>query len=190
MLLTPTASLKLSYGSNYHFQHLLTNPSVGLPTDLWMPSDAYFKPQYADQFAAGYYKTIRNDSYEGSIEAYYRKSHNIIDFKDNAEVFLNEKIETQILSGDQKGYGLEFMLKKNSGASTGWISYTWSKALRRINGVNNNEWYPPSYDHRHNISVVYSQAINKRLSLSVNWIYRSGGRTTIPIGTYYFSGNR
>jgi hypothetical protein len=71
MLLSPTASLKFSYGRNYQFQHLLTNSSVGLPTDLWMPSDPYFKPQYADQFAAGYYKTIQNDSYEGSIEAYY-----------------------------------------------------------------------------------------------------------------------
>lgn len=190
MLLTPTASLKFSYGRNYQFQHLLTNSSVGLPTDLWMPSDTYFKPQYADQFAAGYYKTMLNDSYEGSIEGYYRKSYNIIDFKDNAEVFLNDKIETQVLTGEQKGYGLEFMLKKNSGASTGWISYTWSKALRRINGVNNNEWYPPSYDHRHNISVVYSQAISERLSLSVNWIYRSGGRTTIPVGTYIFYNTR
>lgn len=190
VLLAPTASLKFSYGRNYQFQHLLTSSSVGLPTDLWIPSDVYFKPQYADQYAVGFYKTILNDSYEGSIEGYYRKSYNIIDFKDNAEVFLNDKIETQVLSGRQKGYGLEFMLKKNSGASTGWISYTWSKALRRINGVNKNEWYPPSYDHRHNISVVYSQAINKRLSLSANWIYRSGGRTTIPIGTYIFFGSR
>ena len=190
ILLSPTASLKFSYGRNYQFQHLLTNSSVGLPTDLWMPSDNYFKPQYADQFAAGFYKTILNDSYEGSIEAFYRKSHNIIDFKDNAEVFLNDKIETQILTGQAKGYGLEFLLKKNSGASTGWISYTWSKSLRFINGVNNNEWYPPTYDHRHNISVVYSHTINKRVSLSVNWIYRSGSRTTIPVGTYIFYGNR
>ncbi len=187
VLLSPTASLKFSYGRNYQFQHLLTNSSVGLPTDLWMPSDPYFKPQYADQYAAGFYKTILNDSYEGSIEGYYRKSYNITDFKDNAEVFLNDKIETQVLTGGQKGYGLEFMLKKNSGASTGWISYTWSKALRRIYGVNNNEWYPPTYDHRHNISFVYSYAINKRASVSVNWIYRSGGRTTIPLGTYIFN---
>ena len=190
MLLSSTASLKFSYGRNYQFQHLLTNSSVGLPTDLWMPSDSYFKPQYADQFAAGFYKTILNDSYEGSIEGYYRRSYNIIDFKDNAEVFLNDKIETQVLTGQQKGYGLECMLKKNSGASTGWISYTWSKALRRINGVNNNEWYPPTYDHRHNISFVYSYSISKRAGVSVNWVYRSGGRTTIPVGTYIFYGTR
>jgi hypothetical protein len=190
VLLSPTASIKFSYGRNYQYQHLLTNSSVGLPTDVWMPSDSYFKPQYVDQFAAGLYKTILNDSYEGSIEGYYRKSYNIIDFKDNAELFLNDKIETQILTGEQKGYGLEFMLKKNSGASTGWISYTWSRALRQINGVNNNEWYPPTYDHRHNISFVYSYSINKRTSVSVNWVYRSGGRTTIPLGTYTFYSTR
>jgi len=190
VLLSPTASLKFSYGRNYQFQHLLTNSSVGLPTDLWLPSDTYFKPQYADQFAAGFYKTIGNDSYEGSVEGFYRKSYNIIDFKDNAEIFLNDKVETQILTGQGKAYGIESMIKKNIGASTGWISYTWSKSLRRINGVNNNEWYPASYDHRHNISVVYAYTVSKRLSVSASWIYRSGGYTTIPVGSYIFYGTR
>lgn len=190
ILLSPTASLKFSYSRNYQFQHLLTNSSVGLPTDMWLPSDSYFKPQYADQFAAGIYKTILNNSYEGSMEGYFSKSYNIIDFKDNAEVFLNDKIETQILTGEGKGYGLEFLLKKNSGVSTGWISYTWSKSLRRINGVNNNEWYPPTFDHRHSISVVYAHTISERVNLSLNWVYRSGSRTTIPIGTYIFYGSR
>ncbi len=190
ILISPTAALKFSYNRNYQFQHLLTNSSVGLPTDMWLPSGAYFRPQYADQFAAGFYKTILNDSYEGSIEGFYKKMHNIIDFKDNAEVFLNDRIETQILTGEGKGYGLEFLLKKNSGLSTGWISYTWSKALRRINGVNNNEWYPPTYDHRHNISVVYSLTISERTNVSLNWVYRSGSRSTIPVGTYIFYGSR
>jgi hypothetical protein len=190
VLLAPTAALKFSYSRNYQFQHLLTNSSVGLPTDMWLPSDAYFKPQYADQYAAGLYKTFLNGSCEGSIEGFYKTMYNIIDFKDNAEVFLNDKIETQILTGQGKGYGLECMLKKNSGVSTGWISYTWSKALRRINGINNNEWYPPTYDHRHNISVVYSHTISKRVHLSLNWTYRSGSRTTIPVGTYIFYGSR
>lgn len=190
ILLFPTALLKFSYSRNYQFQHLLSNSSVGLPTDMWLPSDTYFKPQYADQFAAGIYKTILKNSYEGSMEGFFSKSYNIIDFKDNAEVFLNNKIETQILAGQGKGYGLEFMLKKNSGVSTGWISYTWSKSLRRINGINNNEWYPPTYDHRHNLSVVYSHTISERVNLSVNWVYRSGSHTTIPVGTYIFYGSR
>jgi len=190
VLVSPGASLKLSYARNYQFQHLLTNSSVGLPTDLWLPSDTYFKPQYADQFAAGFYKSILNDSYEGSVEGFFRKSYNIIDFKDNAAIFLNDKIETQILTGQGKGYGVEAMIKKNSGASTGWISYTWSKSLRRINGVNNNEWYSATYDHRHNISIVYAYTVSKRLSLSASWVYRSGGYTTIPIGSYIFYGTR
>jgi hypothetical protein len=107
-----------------------------------------------------------------------------------AEIFLNEKIETQVLTGRGKGYGLEWLLKKNKGRSTGWISYTWSKALRQINGVNNNEWYPPTYDRRHNFSLVYNFQLNEKLSLSANWIYRSGGHTTVPIGTYTFDNSR
>ncbi|HEX6430702.1 MAG TPA: TonB-dependent receptor, partial [Niastella sp.] len=107
LLTSPTSSLKISYGRNYQFQHLLTNSAVGLPTDIWMPSDAYFKPQYADQFSAGVYKTFSGDTYEASLEGYYSKSYNIIDFRDNAEIFLNEKIETQVLTGRGKGYGLE-----------------------------------------------------------------------------------
>ncbi|MBN9380604.1 MAG: TonB-dependent receptor [Chitinophagaceae bacterium] len=190
VLLSNTVSLKASYGRNYQFLHLLTNSSVGLPTDIWLPSDTYFKPQYSDQFAAGGYKSFLNGAYEASLELYYRKSYNIIDFRDNAEVFLNDKIETQVLTGQGKGYGMEFLLKKTRGATNGWISYTYSKALRRIDGVNNNEWYPPSYDHRHNFSLVFNHAISQRLSVSANWVFRSGGYTTVPEGSYIFNGNR
>jgi hypothetical protein len=186
LLFSNTASVKISYARNYQFQHLLTNSSVGLPTDLWMPSDSYFKPQYADQLAAGIYKTFANEMIEASVEAWYRKSHNVLDFKDNADVFMNNKIETQVLTGQAKGYGVEWLLKKNKGWWNGWVSYTWSKSLRQIDGINNNEWYPPSYDHRHNVSIVYNCAITKRLSFSTNWIYRSGGRTTVPEGSYLF----
>ena len=112
-LTSATSSIKVAYGRNYQFQHLLTNSSVGLPTDIWMPSDMYFKPQYADQFSAGLFKTFPGDTYEASLEGYYSRSFNIIDFKNNAEIFLNEKIETQVLTGQGKGYGLELLLKKN-----------------------------------------------------------------------------
>lgn len=190
VLLSNTASLKASYGRNYQFQHLLTNSSVGLPTDIWIPSDVYFKPQYSDQLAAGGYKSFLGGAYEASLELYYRRSYNIIDFKDNAEIFLNDKIETQVFTGQGKGYGLEFLLKKTSGATNGWISYTYSKALRRIEGVNDNEWYPPSYDHRHNFSLVFNHSISQRLSIAANWVFRSGGYTTVPEGSYIFNGNR
>lgn len=190
VLLSNTASVKVSYGRTWQFQHLLTNSSIGLPTDLWLPADAHLKPQYSDQFATGIYKTLGNETYEASMELYYRKSYNILDFRDNAALFMNDKIETQVLTGEARAYGMEWLLKKNKGAATGWISYTWSKALRRIAGVNNNEWYPPTYDHRHNISIVYNHTLHKRWSVSANWVFRSGGRTTIPIGSYVFNGYR
>jgi hypothetical protein len=190
ILLNPVTSFKIAWGRNYQFQHLLTNSSVGLPTDMWMPSDTYFKPQHSDHFTAGLYRVFAEGKYEASVEAYYQHSENIIDFRDNAEVFLNDKIETQVLPGQAKGYGIEFLLKKNNGLSTGWISYTWSKALRQVPGVNNNEWYPPTYDRRHNFSFVFNRTISKRLSASVNWVFRSGGKTTLPLGTYIFHGYR
>jgi hypothetical protein len=189
-LLSPAVSLKVAYGRNYQFQHLLTNSSVGLPTDLWMPSDTYFKPQYADHFSAGLYKTFPGETWEASMEAYYRKSYNVIDYRDNAELFLNDKVETQVLTGKAMGYGLELLIKKSKGVSNGWISYTWSKASRQINGVNNNEWYPASYDRRHNFSLVYNQTLSKRIQLSANWVFRSGNRATLPLGTYAFNGMR
>ena len=187
---SPRVALKLSAGRNYQFQHLLTSSTIGLPTDIWLPSDSYFKPQYADQFAAGIYQTIGNETYETSVEGYFRQSYNIIDFKDNADIFLNNKIETQVLTGRGKGYGLELLLKKNKGNGKGWISYTWSKALRQINGINNGLWYPPAYDHRHNLSLVYNYTINRRWSVAANWVYRSGGHTTMPVGSYFFNGFR
>lgn len=190
ILLNPVTSLKFAYGRNYQFQHLLSNSSVGLPTDMWMPSDSYFKPQYSDHYSAGIYKTFPDNRYEASLEGYYRLSNNIIDFKDNAELFLNDKIETQVLTGEAQGYGIELLVKKNKGPWTGWISYTWSKASRRINGINDNEWYPATYDRRHNFSVVYNRTLTDRLSVSGIWVYRSGGHTTFPIGTYAFYGNR
>ncbi len=190
ILLNQATSLKIAYGRNYQFQHLLSNSSVGLPTDMWMPSDPYFKPQYSDHYSAGVYKTFRGNMYEASLEGYYRQSHHIIDFKDNAELFLNDKIETQVLPGEARGYGIELLVKKNKGPWTGWVSYTWSKASRRIAGINDNEWYPATYDRRHNFSVVYNWTITDRLSVSGIWVYRSGGHITFPLGTYAFYGNR
>jgi len=189
-LLSTAVSLKLAYGRNYQFQHLLTNSSVGLPTDLWMPSNTFFKPQYSDHFAAGVFNTFPGETWETSMELYYRKSYNVIDYRDNADLFLNDKIETQVLTGQAKGYGVELLIKKNKGVSKGWISYTWSKASRQIDGVNNNEWYPASYDRRHNLSIVYNHSLSKRWSFAANWVFRSGNRATIPLGTYVFGGVR
>ncbi|WP_315816958.1 TonB-dependent receptor [Paraflavitalea speifideaquila] len=114
-LLSADLSLKLAYGRNYQFQHLLTNTSVGLPTDLWMPSNTHFKPQYSDHFSAGVFKTFPDASWEASMELYYRQSQNVIDYRDNAELFLNDKVETQVLTGQAKGYGVEVLVKKIKG---------------------------------------------------------------------------
>jgi hypothetical protein len=188
LMLNTATSLKLGYGRNYQFQHLLSNSTIGLPTDLWMPSDNWFKPQYSDHFSAGIYRDLAGEMFEISWEVYYQRSRNVIDFRDNAEIFLNDKVETQVLPGQARGYGIELLLKKNRGNSTGWISYTLAKAVRKVPGVNNDEWYSAAYDRRHNLSIVYNRTISKRLSISGNWVFRSGGRTTLPLGSFVYNG--
>lgn len=189
-LLGGTTSLKLSYRKTYQFQHLLSNSSVGLPTDIWLPAGPNAAPQHANQFAAGLYKTMPGGKIEMSAEVFFKQMENTIDFKDNATLFLNKQIETELLKGKAKAYGIEFMVKKDKGTLNGWISYTWSKALRKIDGVNGNEWYPPVYDHRHNLSVVVNQQLGKRLQLAANLVFRTGGVATMPEGSYYFNNAR
>ncbi len=181
-------SLKFSYSRTKQYLLLMSNSSVGLPTDVWLPANKYIKPMTSDQFALGYFNSIWNNSLETSIELYYREIQNVIDFKDNANLFLNNQIETQIRSGNRNAYGMEFMVQKNNGKLTGWLSYTLSKALQKIEDVNNNSWYHPTFDKLHNISLVASYQISKRWHISTTFKYSSGGYATVPKETYYFNG--
>jgi hypothetical protein len=181
-------SLKFSYSRTKQYLLLMSNSAVGLPTDIWLPANQYIEPLTSDQISFGYFNSIWNNSLETSMELYYREIQNVIDFKDNADLFLNDQIETQIRSGKRKAYGMEFMLKKNSGKLTGWLSYTLSKATQKIEGLNNNNWYHPKFDKLHNLSLVASYNISKRWQISATFKYSSGGYTTVPTEAYYFNG--
>jgi hypothetical protein len=182
------SSIKLSYAYTLQFQHLIGNSSVGFPSDVWVPSSTYIKPQSADQFAVGYYQIFDEHKYEFSVETFYREMHNIIDYRDNADLFLNPHIETQVLSGRGKSYGLEAYVEKRSGRLNGWMSYTLSKTTKQIDGINNNDAYPATYDKRHSLAVVLSYTLSPRWSVSSIFKLSSGGWITVPAGTFNFSG--
>ena len=168
------------------YLQLASNSSGGNPLDIWFPSSPNVKPQAAHQWSAGYFRNIEKHRIETSVEVFYKKMFNQVDFKDYAELMLNDKMEGELRFGEAQAYGIEFLARKNTGKLTGWVSYTLSRSERTIKGINNDKKYLSNFDRPHNLSVVLTYSISKRLSMSANWIYISGVPATLPIGRYYF----
>lgn len=187
-LINQNNSLKLAYGFTTQFLHLLSNSSLGLPTDVWMPPNRYIKPQSSNQIITGF-NHLFGTKFKFTTELYYKTLYNIIDYKDNADLFMNRYIETQVLRGDGFAYGSEFMLEKNLGSLTGWLAYTYSKTQYKIDGVNENAYFSPRWDIRHNLSVTGSYLLNSKWSVSSTFKYTSGGYVTIPEGSFAYSGS-
>jgi outer membrane cobalamin receptor len=154
--------------------------------DIWVPSSPNIDPQTADQFAIGYFRNFYEDALETSIEAYYKNMDNQIDFRDHAELLLNPEIEGEFRTGYAWSYGLEFLIRKQTGKFTGWISYTLSKAERKIPEINQGKVYPASYDKPHNIAIVASYDFSERLNAAANWVYSTGNPVTFPVGRYEY----
>ncbi len=187
-LLNETSSVKASYNRMAQYLHLLSNSTSGQPTDTWMSSTNNIKPQVVTQYSLGFFKNFKNNTYEFSIESYYKEMDNVIDYEDGTDIMLNKNIEASILSGIGRSYGLEFYLKKKYGKFTGWISYTLARTEKKIDGINNNDWYLAKYDKTHDLSIVGTYSLNKRLSLSASWIYYTGNAVTFPSGKYEYDG--
>lgn len=184
-LITDDLSLKASYSSMTQFMHLLSNAGIGLPTDLWVSSTARIKPQQANQLAVGLAKTYKLN-YEISLEGYYKKMSNLIEYKDGAS-FINVEGDWQdkvVTNGQGKSYGVELLLQKKTGIITGWLGYTLSKTTRQFDELNFGKEYPYKYDRRHDISLAVTHAWNKRRDFSLVWVYGSGNSITLPITTY------
>ena len=182
--LNPISSLKASYTRNTQNLHLIYNSVSSSPTDKWVASTNIIKPEIADQVAIGYYRDLKDRKYEINVEAYYKTMQNQIDYRDGAEVFTNEAIETQLLYGKGRAYGIEWLFRKKTGRLTGWISYTLSKTERKIDGINNNQWYNARQDRTHDIAIVAMYQLNEKWTLSANWIFYTGDAVTYPSGKY------
>ena len=183
------SSVKASYNRMVQNLHLISNTNSPTPLDIWLPSNKYIQPLIVNQTAVGYFRNFHKNTYETSLEFYYKDMQNVLDFKDGAELFLNEDLETELLTGSGTAYGMELMIKKMTGQFTGWISYTLSKSMREIAGINNGNPYPSTYDRTHDLSLVTNYDINKRISLSANWIFSTGNPVTYPIAKYEVQGN-
>ena len=179
-----TSSLKISYTRNTQNLHLVSNSTSSSPTDKWVASSNIIKPEIADQVAIGYYKNLAGARYELTLESYYKNLQHQIDYRNGAQLFTNEAIETQLLFGRGRAYGMEFMLRKRAGRLSGWISYTLSKTERKIEGINNGKWYNARQDRPHDIAIVAMYQLNPKWTLSANWVYYTGEAITYPTGKY------
>jgi len=183
--LNPTSSVKASYVRNVQNLHLISNSTSSSPTDKWLASTNIIKPEVSDQFSVGYYKNLFDDNYELTVETYYKNLKNQIDYRDGADLYSQgDAIEAQLLFGQGRAYGVEWLLKKVSGRFTGWLSYTLSKTERQIDGINNNKWYNARQDRTHDIAIVASYQLNPKWTLSANWVYYTGDAVTFPAGKY------
>ncbi|KAA5537401.1 TonB-dependent receptor [Taibaiella lutea] len=188
-MLNTVSSLKASYARNTQNLHLISNSTSSSPTDKWLASTNLIKPEISDQVSLGYYRDFANDKYELTVETYYKTMQNQIDYRDGANVYLNSNaIESQLLFGKGRAYGLEFLLKKKVGRLSGWISYTLSKTERQIDGINNNQWYNARQDRTHDFAIVASYELSRKWTLSANWVYYTGDAITFPAGKYQVDG--
>lgn len=188
----PRAELSYTPGQNHRFTlsytqaaqsiHRLSTSSVGLPSDMWMPANALLQPAVMRQAAVGYEWNFAQRNYTLSVEAYVRRTRHAVDYKENADIFQNEQIESEVETGSAKGCGVELYLSKNQGALTGWLSYTLSRTRNDIGG----EEYRPAYDRPHNLRLFADWKMNRHWSFSSTFSYTSGMSLTLPVGKYHF----
>ncbi len=183
------ASINANYNHNVqHLQMLSNSTSPFTSLEVWVPSGPNIKPQQADQFSLGFFSKIFQKQFDVSVEAYYKRLYNQIEYKDHANLLINQLIEGELRFGDGWSYGLETMLRKSKGKLTGWISYTYSRSMKQIVGINNGEAFPAAYDRPHNTGITLCYAPGKRWNFSSHWMYLTGSPFTSPTGFYYVNG--
>ncbi len=191
--LTPTSSLKASYARTRQYLLLATRTNAPTPLDVWEPVGPHVKPQHADQVALGYASTLRDGGYELSVETYFKRSYNVLDFVDGSDVILNPRIETAMLQGVGRAYGLELFLRKQVGELTGWVSYTLSRAEQRFRaapgaGINDGDWFRSPTDKAHDLSIVGVRPLGRRWTLGGTFTAASGLPVTYPASRYELDG--
>ena len=182
--LNEVTSIKASYNRNVQNLHLITNATTNSPTDVWLPSSNNIKPEIADQFAVGFYKNSKNGMYEFNTEVYYKALQNQIDYKNAAVTLGNDNVESELLYGSGRAYGIEMLMRKKTGRLTGWVGYTLSKVEKKIDGINNFEYFNARQDRTHDISIVGIYDLTKKWNVSATWVYTTGNAVTFPTGKY------
>jgi len=189
--LNPTSSIKAAYTQNYQYIHLASTASVSLPTDLWIPSSSGIEPKFSEQYAAGFFKNINDNMYETSIEVYYKNMTNLIEYKEGElpEDNTNTSSDGSFAFGDGKSYGIEVLLKKNKGKTTGWIGYTLSKTTRHFDEINDGIEFPAKYDRRHDLSITATHKLSEKWTFGSVFVYATGNAITLPTERYMIGGD-
>ena len=183
-----TSSVKGNYVHNVQFMQLANNSASGSPLDIWFPVSPNIKPQTVDMFSVGYFRNLYDNVIEASVELYYKKQENVIDFAEHAELMLNKHLESEVRAGNGKAYGAEFMVRKNRGDLTGFVNYTLSRSDRTIPEINKGVTYLSPYDKTHSLNIVANYDLSKSISISAVWVYATGNQTTYPSGRFEING--
>ena len=183
-LITSQLSAKSSYSRMAQYIHLLTNSSVGMPTDLWVPTTDLLRPQKSDQIAVGFAQNFR-ENYEISLEGYYKTMGNLLEYKEGAAFFdIDDAWERKILQGSGQSYGVELFAQKKTGSLTGWLGYTLSWTDRQFDALNDGRRFPYKYDRRHDVSIALMKRFGRKIELSGAWVFGTGNCVTPPVGIY------
>jgi hypothetical protein len=191
---TNKSSIKIGFNRMRQYIQMLSNTAAINPTDVWKLSDTYIKPQVGDQYSVGFYQFLKGNSIETSIEAYYKNTQSVTDYKNGAQLLLNHHLETDVVDALGKAYGAELMIKKLNGKLNGWVSYTYSRSLLQTRGtfsdetVNDGKYYPSNFDKPHAVNFIGNYKFSRRFNFSLNLIYSTGRPITLPIAKYEIDG--
>lgn len=185
------SSVKAGFDRTLQYLHLISNTSAISPIDLWKLSDPFLKPQQGSQYSIGYFRSI-GKQFDFSLESFFKKMDNVVDYKDGGTLLLNDRLESDLLQGEGRSYGMEWMIEKKIGQLTGWLAYTFSRTERRVAGenpeetINKGKYFPSNYDKPHTINVTASYAQSKWVSFGLNFVYASGRPLTYPGSSYVY----
>jgi hypothetical protein len=189
-LVDQNSSIKIGYNRAFQFINQISNTASATPIDIWQLSNFHIRPQMADNYSVGYFRNFKENSFRSQITAFYRNINHLIEYKDFSELLLNKHLETELVTGIGKAYGLELTLNKDYGRHRIDLNYTFSRALRRIKAsttqlaINASKWYPSNYDKPHILNLNYNFQVSDKTNLSLNFTYSTGRPTTAPISSY------
>lgn len=193
--LDKSSSLKLAYNMMRQYIQVITNTTTPLPTSRWKASDEHIKPVVSQALSLGWFKNFSDNRFETTLEAYYRLTDNILDYKQGANLLLQSFVETELLRGVNKSYGVELMVAKKKGERTGWVSYTYSRSLNQVDEgdyflqrINDGKWFPANYDRPHTFNAFYNYNYNKFHNFSFTFTLSSGRPFTSPKGNFSYQG--
>lgn len=188
--LSKRSSVKASFTQNYQYIHITSLANQSLPTDLWFPSTDLVKPQFGTQYSLGYYRNFKDNTWETSVEGYFKTMENQIEFKDGVlpSSGVNDNLDNYLTFGRGEAYGAEFFIKKAFGKTNGWIGYSLSWTKRYFPELNNGKPFFARYDRRHDLSVVLSHELNSKWTLGAIFVYASGNLIWLPTSIYFFEG--